>query len=157
MKINLIRAGIKDAERLFGMQVEAFSELYQKYRDTETNPAAESIDKTLARLRQNFTYYYFIKLGDAAAGAIRVIDRKEPGMPKRISPIFIMPEYRNKGIAQKAISEAERIHGPDGWELETILQEKTGCHLYEKMGYRRTGETKKINDGMTLAVYKKGG
>lgn len=41
MDIKLIRAGENDAERLWKMQVEAFSELYEKYRDGETNPAAE--------------------------------------------------------------------------------------------------------------------
>lgn len=49
---------------------------------------------------------------------------------------FFMPPYRNKGIAQKTILEVERIHD---WELVTILQEAGNCHLYEKMGYHRTG------------------
>lgn len=35
--------------------------------------------------------------------------------------------------------EAERLHGATGWELSTILQEQGNCHLYEKMGYHRTG------------------
>lgn len=88
-------------------------------------------------------------------GAIRVIDKSEEGKAKRISPIFIMKEYRNRGIAQKAMQLAEEIHGCFGWELDTILQEKGNCHLYEKMGYYQTGKTEKINDNMTLVFYKK--
>ena len=155
MEIKLIRAGVKDAERLWKMQVEAFTEMYNTYQDMETSPATEPVGKVVDRLKQPFTYYYYIQDGNTAVGAVRVIDTKEPGKAKRISPIFIMPPYRNRGIAQRAISEAERLHGGTGWELDTILQEKGSCHLYEKMGYRQTGETMVINDRMTLVFYKK--
>ena len=49
----------------------------------------------------------------------------------------------------------ERIHGRYGWELDTILQEKGNCYLYEKMGYKATVKTEKINDKMTLVFYEK--
>lgn len=39
--------------------------------------------------------------------------------------------------------------------LDTILQEKGNCYLYEKMGYRKTGKTEKINDRLTLVFYEK--
>lgn len=66
-----------------------------------------------------------------------------------------MPEYRNHGIAQKAILVVEELHGSSDWELDTILQEKGNCHLYEKMGYHQTGKTEIVNDKMTLVFYKK--
>ena len=37
------------------MQVLAFSKLYEKSKDTDTSPAAESIEKTQIRLKQPFT------------------------------------------------------------------------------------------------------
>ena len=89
------------------------------------------------------------------SGAVRVVDRKDEEMAKRISPIFVMKEYRNKGYAQKAIQLVEEIHGSSNWELDTILQEKGHCYLYEKMGYRRTGKTETINDKLTLVFYRK--
>lgn len=155
MEIKLVRAGVKDAKRLHKMQVEAFSELYKKYRDFETSPAAEPVKKTAERLKQPFTYFYFILCDGETVGAIRVIDRKKQDVLKMISPIFVMPKYRNRGIAQRAISEAERLHGDTGWELNTILQEKGSCHLYEKLGYHRTGETWAVNGRMTLVYYEK--
>ena len=88
-------------------------------------------------------------------GAVRVVDFADEGKLKRISPIFILPEYRNRGYAQKAIKLAEDIHGASGWELDTILQEKGNCHLYEKMGYYQTGKTEKINGQLTLISYRK--
>lgn len=50
---------------------------------------------------------------------------------------------------------AEQIHGKAHWELETILQEKGNCYFYEKMGYKQTGRTEKINDRLTLVYYHK--
>lgn len=155
INIKLIRADVKDAELIWKMQVEAFAEMYEKYQDTQTSPAAEAPDRVTERLRQPFTYYYFIEADGIIVGAIRVIDTKEENTPKRISPIFVLPPYRRKGIAQKAILEAEKIHGSNNWELETVSQEVGICRLYEKMGYHKTGKTLAINDKMTLVFYKK--
>ena len=39
-----------------------------------------------------------------------------------------MKEFRNKGLAQKAFEEVEKIHGHDNWKLDTILQEEGNCY-----------------------------
>lgn len=155
MEVTLLRANVDDAKELHVMQVEAFKELLEKYQDFDTSPANENMDKVDARLKQDFTFYYFICIGEQKVGAIRIIDEKESGKNKRISPIFILPEFQGKGIAQKAIRLCEEIHGDGNWELDTILQEPKNCHLYEKMGYRQTGETRAINDRLTLVFYEK--
>lgn len=155
MELELIRAGVEDVVELHAMQVEAFQELLDKYQDFDLSPASERAEKVEARLRQDFTYYYFICLGAQKVGAIRVVDKKEEGKDKRISPIFILPQYQGRGIAQRAIRMCEELHGADGWELETILQEDKNCYLYEKMGYVRTGRTEVVNDRLTLVFYRK--
>ena len=155
MSIKLVRIGIEDAEKLWRMQVEAFQDLYAKYQDTETSPAAEKLEKIIMRLNQSFTHYYFIGVDGIEVGAIRVVDKDELGKSKRISPIFIMKQYRGNGYAQAAIKLIEEIHGSKDWELDTILQEKGNCYLYEKMGYHQTGKTEKINDKLTLVFYRK--
>ena len=118
------------------MQVQAFSKLYEKNKDTETSPAMEPIEKTQLRLEQPFTYYYFIEVEEIIVGAIRVVDKKDCSVAKRISPI-IMDEYRDRGYAQAAIRKVEEVHGSSNWGLDTILQEKSFCRLYEKMGYNQ--------------------
>lgn len=155
MEVTLLRANVGDAKELHAMQVEAFKELLEKYQDFDTSPANENMDKVEARLKQDFTYYYFICIGQQKVGAIRIIDEKENRKNKRISPIFILPEFQGKGIAQKAIRLCEEMHGDGNWELDTILQEPKNCHLYEKMGYRQTGKTRAINDRLTLIFYEK--
>lgn len=155
MEIELVRANPGDAKELHAMQVEAFQKLLEKYQDFDTSPASEGLEKVEARLQQDFTYYYFICTGRQKVGAVRVIDKKEAGKNKRISPIFVLPEFQGKGIAQESIRMCEEVHGNDHWELDTILQEPGNCHLYEKMGYRQTGKTEVINERMTLVFYEK--
>ena len=154
VEVSLIAAGKDDMETIWKMQVEAFSELLDKYQDYDMSPAAESIEKVMARYQQPWTTYYFITADDETVGVIRVVDKKD-GSRKRISPIWIMQEYRNKGYAQAAMIAAEQIYGPDNWSLDTILQEKGNLHLYEKMGYHQTGQIEKINDRMDIVYYEK--
>lgn len=153
--LRLIRANIEDAELIWKMQKEAFAALLERYQDVELNPACEPIDKVIMRLNQKFTYYYLLESEGEIVGAIRVVDKKEEGKRKRISPLFILPKYWNKGFAQHAMLLAEEIHGSTGWELDTIFQEKGNCYLYEKMGYRATGKTEVVNEQMTLVFYEK--
>lgn len=155
MTIKLLRAGAEDAEQIHKMQIESFKELLDKYQDFDTNPGNETVHRVLQRLKQRFTYYYFICLGEQKVGAIRIVDRMEEGRNKRISPVFVLPAFRGRGIAKEAIRLCEEIHGKEHWELDTILQEKGNCHLYEKMGYHQTGRTEKVNDKLTLVFYEK--
>lgn len=153
--MELIRAELKDAEKILAMQRAAFWELYQRYQDTQTNPAMETLDRMQGRFKYPFLYYYLIRENGQDIGAVRIYDEKEEGKDKVLSSIFILPSYRNQGFAQKAIRQVEKIHGTAHWKLDTIGEEKGNCYLYEKMGYRRTGETEKINDKMTLVFFRK--
>ena len=154
MKIELVRASIADAATIWEMQKIAFAELLERYQDFDLNPGNEPLEKVQWRLSLPATYFYFIQADGVNAGAIRIIDHHDES-PKKISPLFVMPEYRGMGMAQAALQTAEAIYGSDNWRLDTILQEKGNCHLYEKMGYHQTGETKVINDKMTLVFYAK--
>ena len=152
--VTLKAATENDLETIWKMQVEAFSDLLAKYQDHDMSPASEPLDKIVARFRQPWTTYYFIVADGTNVGAIRIVDHKD-GSRKRISPIWIMKEYRGRGYAQQAIQEAEKIHGAGNWCLDTILQEKGNLHLYEKLGYRRTGRIDRINDRMDIVFYEK--
>lgn len=152
--VNLEPAVRADMQTIWRMQIEAFSDLLEKYQDYEMSPGAEPLEKVMARFEQPWTTYYFIVAQGEKVGAIRIVDRKD-GSRKRISPIWIMPEYRNKGYAQAAIKAAEQIYGSGHWCLDTILQEPGNLHLYEKMGYHPTGRVDKVNDRMDIVFYEK--
>ena len=81
-EMKLIRANIQDAKNLWKMQIVAFQDLYAKYKDTETSPATEPLEKVVMRLEHPDTYYYYIKVEDSIVGAVRVVDTKEPSKCK---------------------------------------------------------------------------
>lgn len=152
--LQLVRCTVEDRELIWDMQKEAFAALLEKYQDHDTSPANETMERITWKLQQPDSYFYRIEVGGKVVGAIRVVDAGD-GSRKRISPLFILPQYRGKGYAQDAILEAECIHGAHNWELATILQETGNCYLYEKMGYRQTNQQTVINDNMTIVGYEK--
>lgn len=154
MSVSLRQAKREDLETIWKMQVEAFKGLLEVYQDYDMSPAAEGIDKIVARFEQPWTKYFFIEAEGKDVGAIRVVD-KQDGSRKRISPLWIMKEFRGRGYAQDAIRAVETLYGADNWCLDTILQEKGNCHLYEKMGYRKTGKIEHINERMDIIFYEK--
>ena len=152
--LQLVRCTVEDRELIRDMQKEAFAALLEKYQDHDTSPANETMERIMWKLQQPDSNFYRIEVGGKVVGAIRVVDAGD-GSRKSISPLFILPRYRGKGYAQRAILEAEKRHGAYNWELATILQEAGNCYLYEKMGYRQTSRRTVINDKMTIVGYEK--
>lgn len=152
--IELVHATPEDAPALYAMQKAAFAPLLERYRDYDTSPAAEPLSRTEYRLAQPETYYYFILADGERVGAVRVCDWKD-SRPKRISPIFILPEHQSKGVGMRAMRLIEALHGETNWSLGTIKQEERDCHFYKKLGYRLSGEETVVNERMTIVGYIK--
>ena len=153
MRISLKAADITDCNVIWRVQVNAFSQMLLKYQDFSSSPAAESLDQIKQRFEQPFTEYYLIILGDETVGMLRVCNF---GESCRLSPICILDEYQGNGYAQEAIRQMEQLYPKaKKWELDTIAQEEKLCHLYEKMGYRKTGRVDRIKDDMNLVFYEK--
>lgn len=93
MAITLKKATREDIETIWKMQVEAFTELLDKYQDFDMSPATESLEKIIAKFEQPWTTYYYIVENDIVVGAVRIVNKND-GSRKRISPIWIMGEFR---------------------------------------------------------------
>ena len=154
MSITLVKATESDMKEIWKMQVDAFKGLFEKSQDSDMSPASESYENVLNKYKQPWTSYYFIIRNNEKVGGVRVIDKKD-GRRKRIAPIWIMPAYRNQGLAQLAMRKVEKIYGSNHWQLDTILQEQGNIYLYEKLGYKRTGEIENIKDGMDIVYFHK--
>jgi len=99
-------ATIEDANEIHQMQLKSFKKLLDKYHDYDISLGNEPIDKIIARINQKETDYYIIKYNNISVGAIRIINLDD-GKLNRISPIFILPEFQNKGIAQSVFKIIE--------------------------------------------------
>lgn len=154
MELRLEKATENDAQAIFDIQVKAFMALLNKYEDYETNPANETIERVISRINQYNGGFYKILADNTLVGAICVFWRED--VQFWISPMFILPTQHGKGIAQRGINLIEGMF-PQAttWEIATILEEERNCYLYKKMGYSKTGVSKKLNDKATLIFYKK--
>lgn len=151
--MNVIKFTNELIDSVFEIQQKAYKPLFIKYQDKETNPYMESKDEVLAKYTREGTFGYVFTENEIPVGCVRIIPRDNIC---KVSALAILPEYQNRGIAQAALREIENIHNNcNCWILDTILQEKSNCHLYEKLGYVRVGKLNKINDSLTLVNYKK--
>lgn len=142
-------------DTVFEIQQAAYKPLYDKYHDDNSNPYMESKETVLQKYtRERTKGYIFIKNG-VTVGAVRITLYPE-SKSGRVSALAVHPQYQGQGIAQEALLKIEKMHGDvERWFLDTILQEAGNCHLYEKLGYKRTGKIEKVNEKMTLLFYEK--
>ena len=154
MIITFFKATYSDCEEIQKIQQESFAQLHEKYQDFDMSPATETLERIQYKFNPPATTYYFIFCENIKIGVIRVISIDETTM--RISPMMILPEYQNKGYAQKALSEIENMYSHiKFWQLDTIKQEEKLCYLYEKVGYVKTGKEEEIKQGMDIVYYQK--
>lgn len=148
-----------EAECLHRLQVEAFMPLYEKYQDDDTSPAKESLKRVTEKIIEENSDFYFIVFHGEKVGGVRVRwhqGKKVNENVNWISPIFIITEFQNKGIASTVIEQLFGIYpNTIEWRLDTIKQETGNCHLYEKYGFVRVGEDIVVNEKMTLVGYVK--
>ena len=154
IELELITSG--EAECLHKMQVEAFIALYEKYRDDITSPAKESLEKITQKIVEDNSDFYFILFNGKRVGGARVKWHNGRNV-KWISPIFVIPQFQNKGIASAVIEQLFEMYSSDTieWRLDTIKQEEKNCYLYEKCGFVRVDNETVINEKMTLVEYSK--
>ena len=153
MTIVLKLAAIADAQEIYDLQIKSFKALLEKYQDYDFSPGAEKLERTIQRLSEPTTDYYFISLDGKHIGGLRICHFDKLC---KLKQIYLLPEYQGFGHAQKAITIAESLYpAAEKWELDTILQEEKLCYLYEKMGYRKIGKVEPIMNGMDIVYYAK--
>lgn len=140
-------------EDVYSIQQQAYRPLFEKYQDTETNPYLESKEQVAKKYGKLGTYGYVFLENDIPVGSVRIVSK---GNVRKVSALAVLPDYQNRGIAQRALKEIERRHRESKiWVLDTLMQEAGNCHLYEKIGYRRTGTPVVVNEKLTLVRYIK--
>lgn len=68
--IELKLATKEEAESLHRLQVEAFMPLYEKYRDDDTSPAKESIERVTEKITEENSDFYFILFHEEKVGGV---------------------------------------------------------------------------------------
>lgn len=151
--VELVKMKKHEMFKAWRYQKKGFRDTLEKYRDYDTSPATERPKKFALRFNNPIIDSYWVFYNGRIAGAMDIGRKKEYTLLNRF---YILPEYRNQGIGQRALKIAESKY-PDSaeWRLDTISEEKNNIHLYEKLGYVEYGERKIINERMTIINYKK--
>ena len=153
--MEIIEFKESDIDAVFEIQQAAYKPLYEKYHDDNSNPYKESKETVLRKYTRMGTKGYLFISNGVPVGAVRINLYPESKSGK-VSALGVKPQYQGQGIAQQALLQIEKIHSDvKRWFLDTILQEAGNCHLYEKIGYKRTGKIEEINEKMTLVFYEK--
>lgn len=153
MGIKVEWAELNDLELIVEGQKSSFYECYQRYQDHEMSPYNVTYEMMKGIFESE--YLYKILYEGKLVGAIYVQENPDKYNMK-LHGIFIIPEYQDKGIGQKAIEYVEGLHDEaTTWVLETPHDLKRNHHVYEKMGYVRTGEEDAVNENLTIIHYKK--
>ena len=92
---------------VFRIQQAAYKPLFEKYQDTETNQYTETKEDILMKYTKVVTQGYIFVEDDIVFGVVRIIIRNEFC---KVSALAVLPEYQNRGIAQSALKEIEKIH-----------------------------------------------
>lgn len=154
MTITLEKAESKDADLLHALQIKSFLPILKKYNDEQTNPACEPLEKTLSRINDSSKVFYKILKDNVLVGGVAIKHTSSDTI--FLGPFFIDPDYQNQKIAQEALRLIESIcTDVVFFELATISKEKGNIHLYEKMGYIATGETKQIANSLDVTFFRK--
>ncbi len=157
MQITIRPMQESEIPHFHAIQKAAFLPLYERYQD-ERNPTNTTISQM-----QNWLYrdgldmygiWYTDEKGEIPVGSISV--KTLAPRTYYLTRLYVSPSYQNRGIASAAIEQCEALY-PDAqsWALDFPMDLPVNRHVYEKAGYRDTGETQRINDNLTLAVYRK--
>lgn len=132
----------------------SFLPLLEKYNDIEYSPATKRLESLVAEIIHPTSDTYLLQKYTDYIGYVRVNKRNEGEYS--ISDLCIDPFHQGRGHAQYFLNEIEGKY-PDAriWSLVTILEEKTDCYLYEKLGYIQLDVLKEINPEMHLVLYTK--
>lgn len=145
------RATVNDIDEFMRAKIEAFSDDVKQYGFGPTG--YDDYEKEKANI-QNYPTYKILFDGKIIGG----ITCCNAGDFYWLGGIYIMPSYQNLGIGAKAITFIENEF-PDAtcWRLHTPYKNYRNHHFYEKMGYRKIGETepKMDKDGFYLVEYEK--
>lgn len=152
MEIQLTEIKLNELRSAWLMQIKGFMPIFLKYFD-RVNPIFNTYRKFKRRYNNKNIKEYWIECNGKRVGELFLGFKEDYVLLARI---FVLKKYWNRGIAQAAIMQAESMFPENKiWKLDTIKQEAGNCHLYEKLGYKRTGNEKAVNRRMTIINYEK--
>ncbi|MBE5962769.1 MAG: GNAT family N-acetyltransferase [Lachnospiraceae bacterium] len=155
-QILIRKARVEEAKQIREVKRDGFVEemrMYGKDPDVFISPEGIAFEKDSIMNADGNQYNFVAEYDEKIIGGCRVIDEGEGQY--YIKNIYIGMEWQNKGIGSMLIkflygefADAKR------WHLETPYRSYRNHHFYEKLGFKKVGETEPEEDGFYLFQYE---
>lgn len=144
------RAILSDADEILSLQKLAYISEAEIYNDYNIPPLLQTKNEII----DDFNNQIILKsiVAGKIIGSVRAYSKNTTCY---IGRLIVHPEYQNKGIGTKLMSEIENIFSYCGrYELFTGHKSEKNIHLYQKLGYK-IFDTKKVNDKLSMVFMEK--
>ena len=148
-----------DAEALYRVKTAAFSDEFEQFKYVDADDIFKNIVEdsqsdnpkeamfTMDWHKSLINYAFAIEEGAKIIGSIVIV----PGIPfghdypgydavkddtNVLLCMYVLPEYKNKGVGTAAVEYAERVKPAKRWILSTPDVSVKNKHFYEKCGYK---------------------
>jgi GNAT superfamily N-acetyltransferase len=140
-EVILIKAVKEDAKVLKNSQVITFLDDNQNKPEgvsLEMPPGCDSLQWNTRRIEENEVYKIMVE--NVLVGGFIIFEKKKND--KVIGRVWIEPEYQNKGIGRMAFENLFTLSTVNtSWYLETPEWAVRNHHFYERLGFKKIGET----------------
>lgn len=134
--IAIQKADYKDLPAILEIQKVAFLEEAKFYNNYKIDPLIQSIDE----IQKDYQDYLFLKATyqGQIVGSVKL---QEQGSSCWLGRLIVSPEFQNRGIGSRLLTEAE-VQCPAAKEflLFTGSQSTKNIRLYESAGYKKVEE-----------------
>lgn len=148
--ISIVRARVEDASEILKVKICSFKDEVNLYGVGP--PGYDSLESQIKSIKEK--HYYKILDGEKIIGGMSIGDIGEGNY--WIGSIYIDLEYQNRGIGSMAMSFLEdEFPQAVKMTLETPYLSFRNHHFYEKMGFKKVGETEPDENCIYLFKYEK--
>ncbi len=130
--------------------MESFTEQVKQYDFPP--PGYDSVDYQIESMKKH-RYFEILHENEIIGGVIVKQIKREIGYILRI---FIRRDWQNRGVGTQTMKLLEhKFPQIKKWQLDTPYLSFQNHHFYEKLGYRKIGETKPEKNGFYCFLYEK--
>ena len=148
MKIE--KANVEDLLEIFNLQKLAFQIQAEIYNDYTIPPLIQTYEE----IQTDFLSHIYLKamINEKIVGSVR---GSKEGETCHIGRLIVHPDFQNKGIGKKLMSEIESyFKGIERYELFTGHKSEKNIYLYKKLGYK-VFKIEPINENLKHIYFEK--
>lgn len=147
---KIVKAEIRDTSALYDLQLLAFESEAEMIGSRDVPALLETREEN----QEDFVSWITLKLVNASDEIIGAIRYRKIDDLIEVGRLMIHPNYRQRGLAQRLLSEVDKACPGETKELYTCTKSWINIRLYEKMGYTAVKEVTE-DSGLSFVYMRK--